>query len=106
MGDKVIKSPLLVNKNDSKKGVIWSDLTNERIIKQHGGHKIPKNDLHAISEFVSPIEKQPDDPKETAATLHDIEKEINQLKETEEKNQPQPVPSAEELEHELFEDEE
>ncbi len=80
MNDDKTKSILLVKKSDSKKGSLWHILANKRIIKQHGGFDIPEDDLHAIPQYHSPVEKTPDAAEDTNETLTDIEKEIQQLK--------------------------
>jgi hypothetical protein len=85
MSDDGTKPILFVKKKDSKKGSLWNTLTNRRIIKQHGGFDIPEGDLHAITKYHSPIEKPAESSKETNETLSDLEKEIRQLKEKNEK---------------------
>jgi hypothetical protein len=84
MNDKsATKTPLFVKKDDSKKGSLWNDFANRRIIKQHGGFDIPEDDLHAIHKYADPIQTPTTTPEETNATLSDLEKEIKQLKEKE-----------------------
>ncbi len=85
MSDKsATKTPLLVKKDDSKKGSLWHDFANRRIIKQHGGYDIPDDDLHAVHKYVSPIHPPQLSKEETNATLSDLEKEIELLKKKEE----------------------
>lgn len=74
------KSPLLVKKDEAKKGVLWHELANKRIIKQHGGFDIPEGDRHAVHKFVSPVHFQEHSSEETQEVLSDLEKEIQQLK--------------------------
>lgn len=80
MSDDKSKTVIFVKKSESKKGSLWNTLTNQRIIKQHGGFDIPENDLHAIPKYHSPLEKLPDSTEETNETLTDLEQEIKQLK--------------------------
>ncbi|HVA97005.1 MAG TPA: hypothetical protein VND99_05095 [Candidatus Acidoferrales bacterium] len=81
MGNKVTKPILLVKKSDSKKGSLWNDLTNNRIIKQHGGLDIPEGDLHAIKRFDGPVIIPETSPEETKEALSHLEEEIQSLKE-------------------------
>lgn len=85
MSDKT-KPVLLVKKADSKKGSLWNTLTNRRIIKQHGGFDIPEGDLHAIKKYDDPISSPQANPQETQEVLSDLEKEIQQLKNKDDKN--------------------
>src|ERR1700722_2027361 len=82
-GKSDTKTPLLVKKSESKKGSLWHDFANRRIIKQHGGFDIPDDDLHAVHKFVSPTLSTQATPEEVSAVLSDIEKEIETLKEKE-----------------------
>ena len=54
MADNSTKSILLVKKSDAKKGSLWHEFANKRIIKQHGGYDIPEGDLHAIPKIQNP----------------------------------------------------
>ncbi|HWY78970.1 MAG TPA: hypothetical protein VNW29_01290 [Candidatus Sulfotelmatobacter sp.] len=81
MSDAVTKPVLLVKKADAKKGSLWNQLTNKRIIKQHGGFDIPEGDLHAIPKYENPVYQQQETSEATNAMLSDLEKEIQQLKE-------------------------
>lgn len=80
MSDDKSKPVIFVKKSESKKGSLWNTLTNQRIIKQHGGFDIPENDLHAIPKYHSPLDKPPESIAETNETLSDLEQEIKQLK--------------------------
>src|SRR5579862_1412975 len=91
MSDDDTKPILFVKKKDSKKGSLWNKLTNRRIIKQHGGFDIPEGDLHAITKYENPIEKPAESSEETNETLSELEKEIKQLKE---KNERTPLREA------------
>ncbi len=81
VSDDAAKPVLLVKKSDSNKGSLWNTLTNRRIIKQHGGFDIPKDDLHAIPKYENPVHTPQASLEETNSTLSDLEKEIQQLKE-------------------------
>ena len=75
------KKPLLVKKSDAKKGSLWHEFANRRIIKQHGGFDIPEGDLHAIPKIQTPVDPQLTSSEENKEVLSDIEKEIQHLKE-------------------------
>ncbi len=81
MGDDMTKPRLLVKKNDARKGSLWNQLTNKRIIKQHGGFDIPEGDLHAIQKYENPLLPEQTSPEEINSALSHLEKEIQQLKE-------------------------
>jgi hypothetical protein len=83
MSNSATKTPLLVKKAESKKGSLWHDFANRRIIKQHGGFDIPDDDLHAVHKFVGPILSTQATTEETTAVLSDIQKAIENLKEKE-----------------------
>lgn len=100
MSDDTNKSVLFVKKADAKKGSLWNNLTNKRIVKQHGGFDIPEGDLHAIPKYHSPLEEKQASPEETKEALSDLEKEIKQLKEKDSHTQPPPRPLHEA--HERF----
>jgi hypothetical protein len=85
MSDDKSKPVLLVKKADAKKGSLWNDVANKRIIKQHGGFDIPENDNHAIPKYHSPVEESAISSEETKETLTELEKEIQQLKEKDER---------------------
>lgn len=85
MSDKTTKPPLFVRRSDSKRGSFWHILSNKRIIRQHGGFDIPDDDLHAVPQYHSPVEISQESPEEIKAELSGIEKEINELKEKEER---------------------
>jgi hypothetical protein len=88
MGIKVSKPPIFVKKSDSKKGKLWNNLANDRIIKQHGGYDIPEGDLHAVKRFESPVQFEEQTPEETNETLSDLTQEIEGLKQKEYKLPP------------------
>lgn len=75
------KTPLLIKKNEARKGSLWHEFANKRIIKQHGGFDIPEGDLHAVQKYDNPIQTSQQTSEEVNATLSDLEKEIRQLKE-------------------------
>jgi hypothetical protein len=87
MSNSATKTPILVKKSESKKGSLWHDFANRRIIKQHGGFDIPDDDLHAVHKFVSPVLSIRATQEESDAALSNIEKEIETLKEKENKLQ-------------------
>jgi hypothetical protein len=86
MSEDKTKPVLLVKKADSKKGSLWNTLTNQRIIKQHGGFDIPEDDLHAIHKYSSPLVIPHESEEETKETLSELEQEIKQLKDNEDPN--------------------
>lgn len=94
MSDDDTKSILLVKKADSKKGSFWNKLTTKRIIKQHGGFDIPEGDNHAIPKYESPVDRPDLSSEETKEALNDLEKEIKELKE---RNERTPLRTAQEL---------
>src|SRR5271154_2781262 len=86
MSDKnATKTPLFVKRADSKKGSVWHDFADKRFIKQHGGYDIPEGDNHAIPKYNDPVTAPTTTPEETNATLSDLEKQIKQLKENEDR---------------------
>jgi hypothetical protein len=86
MSNSATKTPILVKKSESKKGSLWHDFANRRIIKQHGGFDIPDDDLHAVHKFVGPTLSTQASPEETNAVLSDIQKEIETLKQKEDQS--------------------
>jgi hypothetical protein len=79
------KTPLLLKKDDAKKANIWHDFADMRFRKQHGGYDIPEGDNHAIQKYDSPIQTQQQSPQEVKEVLTELEKEIQQLKDKEER---------------------
>lgn len=86
MSDKnATKTPFFVKKADSQKGSLWHDFADKRFKRQHGGYDIPEGDLHAVKKYESPLQASTATPDETNVVLSDLEKEIKQLKENEER---------------------
>ena len=80
MGNTFKKSILFVKKSDAKKGKLWNEIADDRVIKQHGGYDIPEDDLHAVKRQNDPVLFQKATPEETSEALSELEKEIQQLK--------------------------
>jgi hypothetical protein len=80
VSDDSTKTPLLVNKTDSKKGSLWHDFADKRFKKQHGGYDIPEGDLHAVHKYVGPVLGPQATSEETNAALSNLERELQQLK--------------------------
>jgi len=74
------KPALFVKRSESKKGALWNRLTNDRIIRQHGGYDIPEGDLHAVKKFESPIQFPQASQEETDSALKELADEIEGLK--------------------------
>ena len=85
MGNPFKKPYLFVKKSDAKKGKLWNEIADGRVIKQHGGYDIPEDDLHAVKKFTDPVLSQKATPEETNKVLSEIEKEIQQLKKDEDR---------------------
>ena len=93
MSDKnATKTPIFVKKADSKRGSVWHDFADKRFRKQHGGYDIPEGDNHAIPKYNDPIRASTMTPEEINSTLSDLEKEIKQLKENEDRIVPKSKP--------------
>ena len=107
MGIKVPKPPIFVKKSESKKAKVWNRLSNDRIIKQHGGYDIPEGDLHAVKKFESPVQFEQQTPEETNEALSDLELEIEGLKQNDVKLPPPPPPTNQyDADDDFIEDEE
>lgn len=83
MSVNIKKPAIFVKKRESKKGELWNELTNDRIIRQHGGFDIPEDDLHAVKKFESPVQIEKASPEETKAALSDLAQEIEGLRQKE-----------------------
>lgn len=79
--DLKVPPAILVNSDESKKSVNWSNTAKQRFIKQHGDiYHIPEGDAHAIPKYDDPLHRDPPTPEEIKTATDSLEEKIKKLK--------------------------